>query len=99
MAGLREIVIAARMVGVGAGVDDELDGLLGERANGGESLRAHLRKAGVDEHDGIFAELNGDVGAGADEHVDAALHMEQLHGGFFGRRILLRTGGGRPDCE
>ena len=39
MAGLREIVIAADVVGVGAGVDDELDGLLGKRADGGENLR------------------------------------------------------------
>src|SRR5271169_2083243 len=95
MSGLREVVIATGVVRVDARVDDELDGLLRKRADFSESLPAHRRKAGVNEDDGVVADLDGEIGAGADEHMNAALNVEQLEVGFFGAGNLT----GARGCE
>ena len=58
---LREALIAAGVVFIHAGVYDEFNRLLRKRPDRRQNLLAHLRSAGVYEHDSLIAQLNRDI--------------------------------------
>ncbi len=74
-------------------VDDVADGLVRQRANRRQHLIAHLDNARVDDEHAIVTNLHGDVATGANQHVGAPLHRQDVH---FGFRIILR--GSRCGC-
>ncbi len=66
------------MIRIRTRVDDVADGQRRNRLDRREDLVAHGRFVGVDDEERIRADLDGDVAAGAGEHVDAALHRQDL---------------------
>ena len=88
------------MIGVKTGVDDELNRLGAELMNGGDHFVGEIAGAGIDHHGAFVADLNGDIGAVAHQHVDIALNGQHvdLAVGFFGVDTRLASSGpGRYD--
>src|SRR5262249_44423369 len=65
--------------------------LVGDRADRGDDLVAHLLERRVDEQYALVADLQRDVSAGADQHVDVALDVQHVDRGV--REILVRPRG------
>jgi hypothetical protein len=74
-AGLRDGLVAARMLAVRARVDDPADRRVRDLANRGQHGLARRRRPRVDDENAVRADLHGDVGARAVQHVDVALDV------------------------
>ena len=79
LANLGEVLVAPDVIGMGVGVDDVADRLVGELPDLRQNLVAHLREGRVDQQHPVVSHLNGDVAAGADEHVDVPLNRQRVH--------------------
>ncbi len=62
--------VAADVIGVGAGIDDEADGLIGELFDRGHHAVGCGEGSGVDDDCAIGAGLHRDIAAGAGDHVE-----------------------------
>src|SRR5204862_6799819 len=71
---LTDTFIAADMVGISVRVDDVADRLFGNLANGGQNFFAQRRCACIHNEYALIANLQRDVSAGANKHVDVPLN-------------------------
>ena len=101
-AGLGDGFVAARVIGMEVRVEHPPDRLVRELLDRGDHAVGVLRQPGIDDQHAIVADLHRDVAAGADQHVDAALHVDRFElggiaGGRRGRRLsrdaLCEAGG------
>src|SRR6185503_8421095 len=84
----RDRLVPAAVLGFHAGADDPADFLVRrELLDGAQHLLAAAGGAGVDHENAVLADLHGDVGARADDHVHVALYV---HGLDLASRQLLR---------
>lgn len=84
--------VAADVIRVGAGVDDEANGLVSQLANLGDDGRDRVGGWRVHEHHPRLADLHGDVRAANSQHRDVALN------GQHDDRRVLRRDAGDTDC-
>src|SRR5262249_31425616 len=75
---LADRVVAAHVIRVRARVDDVANRLVGQATDRRHDLVGVRRGPGVHEQDAIVADLERDVAAGSNEHVDVALHFERV---------------------
>ena len=73
-----QFYIAAGMVGMKAGVQDELNRLGAELADRCDDFVGQLAGAGIDNEGALIAYLHGDVAAVTDQHIDVALHGQDV---------------------
>src|SRR5690606_12292089 len=73
-----EPAIAARVAGVPVRVDDQLNGLGRQRRDDRMDLVDQLGAQRVDDHDAFIARLNGHVPGRRVQHVDIALHVQEI---------------------
>jgi hypothetical protein len=70
------------MVRMKVSVDDELKRLVGDRLSqlfhGSEHLIRVLRQARIHHQNAVIADLHRNIAAGADEHGDVALDVENV---------------------
>ena len=78
-AGLADRDVAAGVIGMKVRVDDVPNRLVGQLLDRREQLLAHLRGAGIDDEHALVTDLDRDVAAGAEQHVDVALHREHVN--------------------
>jgi hypothetical protein len=90
----RKLVVAAGVVVTVAGVDDVAQRpALGQRLDRLDYLVAHRGGAGVHHHHALIGDLHRDVSTGAGNHVDVALHRQDLDLTRCGRFKLGRPVG------
>ena len=77
-AGLADVLVAADVIGVDVRVDDVADRSARQRADRRQNLVRQRRVLRVDDEHAVLADLDGDVAAGADQHVDVALRRQHL---------------------
>ena len=58
--------VAADVIQVGAGIDDQADPARRDRRDGFEERVRHLPRAAVDQDETVLSSVDGDVGAGAE---------------------------------
>ena len=83
--------IAARVLAAKTRVDDELDRVGTERADGRQHLVGELALARIDDERALVAGLDDDVGAIADHHVDAIADRKDVHVAVARRGRLAPT--------
>ena len=88
----RQRMVAAGVVGIGTGVDDQPDRPVGDRPHRGQDLVRHLRGAAVHENGRVFADVHGDVAPGAEDHVDVRPDLNGFQRGFARCRLGVRHG-------
>jgi hypothetical protein len=76
--GGRDRSVAARVLAIGARVEDETDWLVGKLADDGDDGRRARPSASVDQHDAVRTSLHRDVSAIARDHVDLPLHVDDI---------------------
>ena len=69
------------VVGINVRIENVVNRLVGELANGREGLIAHLRQAGVDQQHAVLTDLQRDIAAVAREHVDILLDRQDFEPG------------------
>ncbi len=79
-AGFGDCFVAAGVIRVRAGVDQDANRFVRHRADGLEDVVAEAAHAGVNEQHAFVADLHGDVRACAYEHVDETLDVHKLDG-------------------
>jgi hypothetical protein len=67
------------VIRIGARIDDGADRKRGDCLDRREHLVAHGRDIRIDDEERGWANLHGHIAAGPGEHVDAALHRENLY--------------------
>ena len=72
----RQHAIAADVIGIGAGVDDEADRPRCEPSDRGEQRLGSVRAAGIGHNDSVPPDVHGDVAAGPGDHVEVRLDLE-----------------------
>ena len=77
-AGLRDRLVAARVVEIGARVDDPANRAVRQPTYRGEHRVAIGRNAGVDDEHAVLANLYGNVGTAPDQEIHVALHVVGL---------------------
>ena len=78
-AGRVQLHIAAGVIGMEAGVDDELNRLVSdELADRRDHFVRQLARAGIHHQRALIADLHGDIAAVADQHIDIALHRQHM---------------------
>jgi hypothetical protein len=87
-AGLTDGVVAARVIGMDVSVQDVLNGLSGQLADGGENFVAGAREAGINHQDALISNLDCYVSTSAGDQVHIPLNGDGLD--------FLRA---RRDCE
>ena len=75
---LPDEVVATHVVRVHVRVDDVANRLVADGADGGHDLLGVGRETGVHQQHAVVAHLQRDVAAGADQHVDVALHVQDV---------------------
>ena len=78
----RHRLVAARVLGVGARVDDVADRFRAELRDRSEQLVADRRRLRIDDHDGLVPDLHGRVAARARDHEHVALRRQNLELGL-----------------
>ena len=86
-AGGLQLGVAAGMIGMEAGVDDELDRLRAELANRFDDLFGQLARSRIDDERALWSDLHGDIGAVAGEHVNVAGDMQHMNLSVVRRRV------------
>jgi hypothetical protein len=71
-------LIAARVIGVGARVDDHADRLIRDCFNGLEHAIGHVGRTAVDEDYAILSDMHRDVAAGTEDHIDVRADLNCL---------------------
>ena len=79
-AGLANSVGAADVVGVRPGIDDVLNGFVGQLADRRQNFIRILRAARIDYHHAQVADLHGNVSARARDHVNVPLDVQYIQG-------------------
>ncbi len=77
-AGLRQGFIAAEMVGVGVGVDDEPDRLVAQPGDGRLEVVNHRRDGGVDQEDSVGAGQHQGISAHPAQQIDSVAEIGRL---------------------
>src|SRR5690242_13530500 len=77
-ASLRNLLIPADVVRIVGGVNNETDRFVGKGPDRRQDAVAHSREPGIHEQDTGFANLDGNVGSSTDQHVDIALHWQDV---------------------
>jgi hypothetical protein len=67
------------VIRVGVGVQDEMNRLRRQRADGGEEPIGGILTPGVDEHDALRTDESRDVATRPGNDVDLPLHRERFH--------------------
>ena len=88
-------LVAADVIAVHVSVHHVADRLARDLADLGEQLPGHARELRVHHEHAFVAGLHGHVAARADEHVDVALHVLDVH--LDVREIGLLRGGAPAD--
>ncbi len=89
MAGLRDDLIAADVIGIRACIDDVANRLWRECANGGHDSARACGVSAVDDDKAIRADLNADIAAGSGDHIQVGAQLEDVEAVAAARR---RTG-------
>ena len=78
LAGLQKSVVAANVIGICAGIDDESNGRRRDRPDGRHHVIELVSRAGIDENDTVDSHLHGDVGTRASDHVEVRPYPQDL---------------------
>ena len=79
LAGCVELQIAAGVIRMEAGIDDELNRLVAEFADRRNHFIGQFARACVDDQRALVADLHGDVAVLAHQHVDTALDRQHMN--------------------
>ena len=71
-------VFPSGVIGISIRIHDPPNRAVGQTPDRGDHLLARCRDARVHDENAIVTHLNGDIGAGANEHVNVPLHVEGL---------------------
>jgi hypothetical protein len=84
----RNPLVAADMIRIRAGVDDQANRRLGDLPHLGEHLVGHGRRAGVDQDDAVLSHLHHDVAARAEDRIDGRPDLDRFKCRGTGRTRL-----------
>jgi hypothetical protein len=96
-AGLGELLVATDVIAVHMRVDDVTDRLIRQGPDGGHNFVRERRVLGVHYQHAGLADLQRDVAACAHQHVDVALHGQDVH--FDVVQVLVLWGAVRRRCN
>ena len=89
-AGATDDGVAADVIRVCAGIDDETDRTRRDRLDGFQKVVRPFTRAAVDQNETIGPHVDGDVRAGAENDVDVRPDLDRFEAGRDCRRMLLR---------
>ena len=88
--------VAADMIHVGAGIDDETNPARRDRRDGFQERVRHFRRAAVDQDETVLSNVDRHVGAGAENHVDVRPDLDRFEARCDCRGMLLRPKAWHP---
>ena len=97
--GLRQFLVAARVIPMHMRIDDVTDRLVGNGSDRRQHLVAEPRIHRVHQQNAFFTHLHGDVAARAHQHVDVALHGQHVNLDVVEILRLLREANSRHSAQ